>query len=413
MLYDNFMRAKMKNLSKYKMAIGYPCEFESSKEQELIDYRIYGNNGGVGDKTGNLIDYNTIPTIYNTAGITYVRDRDVITANGTLTSKFSIYTLYKGDGWDKVEPNKTYFVSCGNEVNDGVRRYTLYLFINNKQTGDIVKYASSPGTFILGENDVITYIQLRIYSNTDELFTVENEQFKIMIKEDDGSSEYEPYGYKIPVWNSGDSVTDSKNIFPIGHEENITIGWSNNSDWEKKYGGIAIKVKPNTVYTVAYNTFEITENIEDAGGIVLYLYDAPDYQTTITKAPPVFYQKSLGTYANYLKFNTGDNTIIYPVMRNNNGKQVKISFSAMRIYEGSFTADTMPPYQPYGINVGTLYLDEPLNESEYAEYKTQSIHRADGTNEQVELPSITIPQGNVVLTTNTDVEASKISVKYK
>ena len=56
MLYDTFMRKKLRNLGTYKTAVGYPCAFEAGSAQSLQDYRIYGNTidgAHVGNKTKN------------------------------------------------------------------------------------------------------------------------------------------------------------------------------------------------------------------------------------------------------------------------------------------------------------------------------------------------------------------------
>ena len=58
MLYDNFMRLRMRSMLKYKTASGYPCTFSNTNSQ-IENYRIYGNTidgEGVGDKTANLCD---------------------------------------------------------------------------------------------------------------------------------------------------------------------------------------------------------------------------------------------------------------------------------------------------------------------------------------------------------------------
>ena len=532
MLYDNFMRNKMKNLSKYKTATGYPCEFESAKKQELIDYRIYGNNGGVGDKTGNLIDYNTLRDSYTSAGITYIRTEDVITANGTLTTALSAFPIYSNStiGWDKVEPNKNYYVYLDNVVNDGIRKFYVLISIKNTVTSAVRYSGSEQKYFTLSDDEIIILVDLRIYAPTGELYSVENEKFKIMIKEDDGSSEYEPYGYKIPVWNSGDSIIPknlfngenvinayfsdiikmtpnmrtvyyeckpsttyvvskiagqrftvgsteefpqentpvlssksdstassivytttanakylvafvynatmdteiasdemvasvqikeeflSKNIFPIAKEDNISIVHTGSAEWMQKYGRFSICVEPNTTYTLAVDSFKINDDVDlsDVANIVLYFFDSPTYEKVVaTAALYIGHGTNPVGYVNYMPFNTGENEILYPVLSNNNAKLIRVSFSGMRICKGNFTADTMPPYQPYGINVGTLYLNSPLNENEYAEYKTQSIRKNNGENINTNLPSITAPQGEVKLTTNTIIPASKISVKYK
>ena len=290
MLYDNFMRNKMKNLSKYKTATGYPCEFESPKEQELVDYRIYGNNGGVGDKTKNLIDVgtqyegdwvssfvgmasgfqiegNVIRFLCRVDGVSHaIRQKDIfVTGSVILNFKSNVENLVG-------TKNERYIVQCFNENNEVMQTGLTGGTFNTYYNAHMV-YGINRAVTI---DETVHHVRfgITVFSSSKEdsgkIVTVS----ELQVEQGTSATEYEPYGYKIPVWNSGDSVTDSKNL-------------------------------------------------------------------------------------------------------------------------------------------GTLYLISPLNENEYAEYKTQSIHRSDGANEQVELPSITIPQGNVVLTTNTDVEASKISVKYK
>ena len=222
MLYDNFMRAKMKNISHYKTAIGYPCEFESAKEQELIDYRIYGNSGGVGDKTKNLIDI----------GTQYEGDWDssyVGMASGFQIEGNVIKFLCRVDGVSHAIRQKDIFVTGSvilnfnsnveNLVGTKNERYIVQCFNENNE---VMQTGLTGGTFntyynahvVYGINRAVTIDEtvhhvrfgLTVYSSSKDdsgkLVTVS----ELQVEQGTSATEYEPYGYKIPILNNGNST---------------------------------------------------------------------------------------------------------------------------------------------------------------------------------------------------------------
>lgn len=57
MIYQDYMRRKMHNVVKLDTAEGYPLTVYNCANKNLKDYTIYGNTGGVGDKTENVFNY--------------------------------------------------------------------------------------------------------------------------------------------------------------------------------------------------------------------------------------------------------------------------------------------------------------------------------------------------------------------
>ena len=220
----------------------------------------------VGDKTPNIIDYTLHPATSTYAGITYTNmNNGSFIANGTLTGTLSqTYFDYKKIK-DEIEVGETYYASCGNDYNDGKRRYYLFINIMNSETG-VSRYFSSYNankTFTLAENEYIYTIEIRIYSVDGELFSVDNLEFKPIICKASEFVEYEPYGYRIPVKVSGKNLLPTStvnvngenmrlNILPAPLKLPLTFSWDidyvpNNQAalFEFMVDGASIKVEAN------------------------------------------------------------------------------------------------------------------------------------------------------------------------
>ena len=108
MIYQDYMRRKMHNVVKLDTAEGYPLTVYNCANKNLKDYTIYGNTGGVGDKTENLFNY----------------------------TKPHIFANVKADenGWfdvtiDNTEGASTVYKSCSTKVNLDLKPSTNYYLV--------------------------------------------------------------------------------------------------------------------------------------------------------------------------------------------------------------------------------------------------------------------------------------------
>lgn len=194
-------------------------------EQRLEDYKIYGADGGVGDKTENLFNIKNHGFTSNANGVVNVIENTIkfkntanSYANYVATTKISAFGL---------EPSKTYTSKCkvrekilqSGGGDSGSMKRSLMLQDNNSFSSSssklyIVKcYGVPPASdgyyytkFKTPEDmSTLKYITTRLtgYSETtfENLMIVEGSYTK------DTFPEYEPYGYKLPVMVN-DKITE-------------------------------------------------------------------------------------------------------------------------------------------------------------------------------------------------------------
>lgn len=208
MQYVNYMRRKMHNMNLFGEAEGYPCTF-TGNGSPLEDYRIYGASGGVGDPTANLLDYTKFVTRNVWAGITWEALGDgSIRATGTQTAALCAFALFSAadltDFQNSLIDGQTYYLNGFRSVNPPTgERFYLFMGIRRAATGTVQYFSGDTGTtFVWYEGDTITALELRIYSTDGTLRTVDV-TFKPLVAESAVAVDYEPYGYKIPIFNNG------------------------------------------------------------------------------------------------------------------------------------------------------------------------------------------------------------------
>lgn len=160
----------------YNEIEGVPPILFEANGQNLKDYIIYGNSGGVGDRTKNLFDYSTVTTGYRITWATGINVADgsaimsdfIAVSNGIYRANVSVNLI----GYDI---NKNYIGTY--DPNNKIFRKD---------------YSSKTTYYDIADNNV-KFVKLLSYSATDTLS--QNTMFCI------GSTilEYEPYGYKVPV----------------------------------------------------------------------------------------------------------------------------------------------------------------------------------------------------------------------
>lgn len=152
-----------------------PITFQGNGEN-LLDYRIDGAVGGVGDRTKNLFDYSTVTRGYRITWSTGINQADpsaimsdfIAVSNGIYRTSISVNLI----GYDI---NKNY-IGTYNANNKSFKK----------------EYGPKTTYYEIADNNV-KFVKLLSYSSTDTIS--QNTMFSI------GSTilEYEPYGYKVPV----------------------------------------------------------------------------------------------------------------------------------------------------------------------------------------------------------------------
>lgn len=220
-----------------------PLTFVSNGEN-LVDYRIDGASGGVGDRTENLFDgeWFTCGGIAQMApvGSEY---RQVVQPTPTLQSRVATKNLIKTTGTLRVTCNKKYQI------------YLTYFDTRLKYTGNHSKdWQSSPVIApFYGE-----YVSVAIKTENNRNLTEEElPEINLMVNTGKASLPYEPYGYKIPIVCGGTTT----NIYldePLEESESISMsdtGLSIPTINGSNTLSVDTSVQPSSVY-VKYATNE-------------------------------------------------------------------------------------------------------------------------------------------------------------
>ena len=194
---------------------GVPPLTFPSNGNNLLNYRIDGANGGVGDRTKNLANPNEmIQGYWAYADGTYIRTNTWICTpkiackgNVDYTFQFANNSRWYGFVWYGENGN---YISTSNIQNTSSTPYRTYTATSPSNARYLViNIAGYPGT-----EDTI---------RTDDLINFQ-------LEEDSTPTDYEPYGYKIPVvcggknllQNTATSQTISGVTFTVNSDKSIT-----------------------------------------------------------------------------------------------------------------------------------------------------------------------------------------------
>lgn len=328
-----------------------PLTLDKSVGKPLRDYKIYGNSiqdgtpspdnpieiQSCGDKSKNLFNEKLLlkhdgiekteegylakqyPVVFNTVQ-GYDSARDIVDSIKSILKPNVVYTLsrktanYVGgaDGAIQfLDGSATKIIAC--------REWTGRMSV----------------TFSLSQEQIDSIASIYVYGHggsTPILFEY------IQLEEGETATEYEPYGYKIPIEVGGKNLLDMSKV---------TNGYLNQT------GAI---ITPSPEYRVTdFIDVSNMSNITITAAKSYAFYD--ENKTFISgevKSLTIFRSYAVPANAKYIRFDwqpANANNIVYAVA-------------------GNYTEDTFPPYEPYKEPIKTnVYLDEPLYKiGDYADY---------------------------------------------
>lgn len=335
---------------------GVPPLTFPSNGNNLLNYRIDGANDGVGERTKNLANDNDMLLGYWAyADGTYIRTNTWICTpkiackgNVDYTFQFANNSRWYGFVWYDENNN---FISTTNQQNNlqtGFRSFTAKSPSNAGYL--VINIAGYPGT-----NDTI---------RTDDLINFQ-------LEESSTATDYEPYGYKIPVVKSGKNLLQNTATSQTISGVTFTV----NSDGSVTCNGTA---SSNVIFrTVQTPDFPDNEDMLFTGcpvGGSLSTYQL-QYSNNRDKA---FQDMGNGIVLQKIDYNTYPNT--YVQIRIIEGYTCNnLTFYPM-IRLSSVDNDTYEPYiEPTTTNI---YLDEPIgaNESKSLSDTNVNIPTINGTN---------------------------------
>ncbi len=353
----------------------------NNSKDKLSNYKIYGNsvqNGtpmeiqNVGDKTKNLFNQGITETssfsdFSNSSirnfeegvwykGLTYnnysyeAHLLDYEIGEYTTMVKVSGQLLYGLAQAFKVEPGQIYSFSY-----DGDDAQVAFGFYDTSGNWISSKNWES-GKAITIPSDVYWMTVCLPSKAGNEETTYSNIQLVL----GDKIIDYEPYGkYKIPVKVSG------KNIFSLNSYEGV-IAWTTKTLTK-------VIVQPNTEYVFSIKSFERINPIS-GGSIVVYIYNnASLLEDGRVHAFRINVSGEIGPEITSAIINSGFNTELYFVFRENTGTKTQIKVEGIMLEKGSIAT----AYEPYQELTTNIYLDEPLrkigNYVDYIDYKNKLL----------------------------------------
>lgn len=176
----------------------FPAVIQASGEA-MTDYTIYGNTGGVGDKTANLFDYHSgYSAIYPSA--------DYMDIRASSGGSFSIIA--------EVEPNTEYTISYIVNATASSRKCRVGMTAVYPAVGGALLDVDDSFETVSGrvKNTFTTpancrYIIVYFYAAaTPVIENVEARMQSMMLAEGE-SWDFVPYGYQIPVSSGGVTTT--------------------------------------------------------------------------------------------------------------------------------------------------------------------------------------------------------------
>lgn len=309
---------------------GVPPLTFPSNGNNLLNYRIDGASGGVGDRTKNLAnDNDMLPGYWAYADGKYIITNTWICTpkiackgNVDYTFQFANNSRWYGFVWYDENNN---FISTTNQQNNlqtGFRSFTAkspsnagYLAIN---------IAGYPGA-----NDTI---------RTDDLINFQ-------LKESSTATDYEPYGYKIPVVISGKNLWNDNITF-----ENGTINQNTgaNSSYASDY-------RLRSDFTDYIEPGQYTLNLAGVDRInTIALYSKKNIES--------FVESVVSTSGIPKTFSLQTGGYIRIALSKVNGDVVTPSeISNTQLEEGPIATDYDPYIEPTTTNI---YLDEPIGANE-------------------------------------------------
>ena len=331
----------------YEEVEGVPPISFNGIGENLLDYRIDGASGGVGDRTKNFIQNTATTQTKN--GVTFTVNEDKsISCNGTASSNafFKIGDI-------QLEEN---CIMSGCPAGGANNSYVMRLYNN----GSVFKTDSGDGVLINSEIQN-GYAEIRIAAG----YTCDNLTFYPMIRlasiEDDT---YEPYGYKVPV------VVNGKNLL-------------NNVLTSRTLNGVTITVNQDKSINisgqldVSYKDFYVSGRWNSdvplfEEGTYKLIVESTNNNIPITCGFNGSYATGITGTGNRV-FTNQISSIMFRLTDSMtlNNETLKIMVCKPIIEDTS--------YEPYHETTTNIYLDNPIrtveDEVEYIDYSEQKQHR--------------------------------------
>lgn len=338
-----------------------PITFQGIGEN-LLDYRIDGAIGGVGERTSNL---------FNCELENKTMDWETGKTNANSTNRITTTFFHLTSG--------TYFLNA-----DILEEATIFHYSVDEIYKSASQWYTLPAVFTIDEDEKIKIC----FRKKDLSATPISENYNIIVREGSTATDYEPYGYKVPVvingknllQNNATSQTKNGVTFTVNEDGSVTCNGTNHGN-----NPIIFELNnPNVVFPEGvYITSGCPAGGSITGGYKIQYFNGSSWNyelgsgNTFTLSGSLNYRSRILISTNV----TVTNLTFYPMLR-----------------KADIIDDTYEPYiEPTTTNI---YLDEPIGANE-------SISLSD-TNTNI--PTI---RGTNILTVDTTVQPSNVYVKAR
>ena len=405
MLYANYIRNKMHHLVKSVFASGYPLKIISKFKKKAVNYTIHGKT----EIGKNLIPYPYMYTTRTVNGVTYTDNGDgSVTVSGTATGYSDFFFKIMS-----IAPNTT-FTFSKNQSDDAANvAFTLRQLDENRALiGTEISLVPTVAThtFTTAENARYIQIACKRYANAECKGTykpmlelgdtaTEYEKYTVYGVGDKTNTDYEPYGYKIPLVNSG------KNLIPYPYSQTTKtvngVTFTDNGDGTITVSGTATADAWYYIKTVGANFKPDSSTLYCSG------CPAGGSSTSYKLSTKAFKQTSTGYTYVVGAVDAGNGAVLD--LNNKEYSQLEISvgvFSGTTVNNVVFKpmlelGNTATDYEPYRApDTTNVYHNAQLKDGESISYK------ADG------LPELQLYKGENNITADTAVAPSAIDIKY-
>lgn len=367
------MASALKDIYSNEVEGTLPLSFEANGNN-LLNYRIDGASGGVGDRTKNLANSNEIIQGYwayangDFARVNTWICTPKIPCSGDTTYTYQFSNVSRWSGFVFYDKNGNY-ISTSNVLNGSSTEYRTYT-------------ATSPS------NARYLIVNIAGFPQTTDTISV-SDLINFQLEKNSTPTDYEPYGYKVPVVVSGKNLFDEENAVNTDYyitstgQENIG---ANGDKFLKSY----INVNPSTQYT-----FKWSQTIMGYANNTPYIRIS-EYTSNNAFIQRLLCQCSAQSQNNYT-FTTSNDTVYIDIRIDDESSTRGQHLTEIMLVKGATAPDT---YEEYTATTTNIYLDEPIGENE-------SISLSD-TN--VDIPTI---EGTNVLTVDTTVQPSNVYIQAR
>ena len=375
----------------------------TSKESKLLDYKVYGSEYELGKRTDNLFNLKNAETIYRNGKVVESKtDIGYTLTNANTTANFIVVKIGNTSEWF----GKTLTLSY-NATNSG-----SIVWIYFDENGNNRKQLSS-SSITVDNTNVCFGIRLNASTTNPSLVF---EYTDIQIEESSTVTDYESYGYKIPVKVIG------KNLFDINGAKNGTMMSTTGAHYELETN----RSISDFIYLKAGEYTYILNGGIYAGNT--HFFSKANETTRIGNVIPSVVTKDGTSICTFIvPHDCYVRTVFLPV---DSSEITNLDIEMLKTLKVMLYAnENSQEYEPYKELTTNIYINEPLrcvnDKCDYIDFKNQKVVRyieklEDETlkildvpkQEKIELPEILLNKGINHISVETSVSPSKIELEY-